>query len=277
MRPKMTIEKHNGNADALSRKRQGSIEPIQAESTPLTTVTFLSFTKDDMSKWQRADATIGRVWSFWDIGTIPTVRQLMKEYKSIRKALREWKRRVLYRIVMINGNRVKQVMLKGKGMVLYSAVSSPLDRSKRFTLVAFPDRPVHSDTVLCFSWKHSSHAAIAQRLFTHISTTVYSQVHLIPSFLRLPDNLKSQVMNAVHGRDTRLWRKHWPLCVLGVSLLLYMPMLSHIANRARDVCCQRCGGSLIIPWLNRAERTLYGWDGPGRKRKPFGGIDRAIR
>ena len=60
-------------------------------------------------------------------------------------------------------------------MVLYSAVSSPLDRSKRFTLSS-PDRPVHSDTVLGFSWKHSSHAAIAQRLFTHISTTVYSQV-----------------------------------------------------------------------------------------------------
>ena len=30
--------------------------------------------------------------------------------------------------------------------VLYSAVSSPLDRSKRFTLFALPDRPVHSDT-----------------------------------------------------------------------------------------------------------------------------------
>ena len=29
---------------------------------------------------------------------------------------------------------------------------------------------------LCFSWKHSSHAAIARRLFTHISTNVYSQV-----------------------------------------------------------------------------------------------------
>ena len=64
---------------------------------------------------------------------------------------------------------------KGKGMVLYSAVSSPLDRSKRFTLSS-PGRPVHSDTVLGFSWKHSSHAAIAQRLFTRISTTVYSQV-----------------------------------------------------------------------------------------------------
>ena len=33
-----------------------------------------------------------------------------------------------------------------KGSFLYSAVSSPLDRSKRFTLFASPSRPVHSDT-----------------------------------------------------------------------------------------------------------------------------------
>ena len=69
---------------------------------------------------------------------------------------------------------------KGKGMVLYSAVSSPLDRSKRFTLSS-PGRPVHSDTVLGFSWKHSSHAAIAQRLFTHIpplSIARYSFIQL---------------------------------------------------------------------------------------------------
>ena len=125
MCPKMTIEKRNGNADAVSRKHQGSIEPIQAESTPITTVTFPSFPKDDMSKWQRADATIGRVWSFWDIGRKPTVRQLMKENKSTRKLLREWKRLVnvdgvLYRIVMINGNRVKQVLLPEnlKGQVM---------------------------------------------------------------------------------------------------------------------------------------------------------------
>ena len=70
---------------------------------------------------------------------------------------------------------INVVKKKKKGMVLYSAVSSPLDRSKRFTLSS-PGRPVHSDTVLGFSWKHSSHAAIAQRLFTHMSTTVYSQV-----------------------------------------------------------------------------------------------------
>ena len=35
---------------------------------------------------------------------------------------------------------------QGKGMFLYSAVSSPLDHSKRFTLFALPGRPVHSDT-----------------------------------------------------------------------------------------------------------------------------------
>ena len=31
-------------------------------------------------------------------------------------------------------------------VVLYSAISGPLDRSKRFTLFALPGRPVHSDT-----------------------------------------------------------------------------------------------------------------------------------
>ncbi len=35
---------------------------------------------------------------------------------------------------------------KGKGMCLYSAVSSSLDRPKLFTLFALPGRPVHSDT-----------------------------------------------------------------------------------------------------------------------------------
>ena len=35
---------------------------------------------------------------------------------------------------------------KRLGMFLYSAVSNPLDRSKRFTLFSLPDRPVHSDT-----------------------------------------------------------------------------------------------------------------------------------
>ena len=56
---------------------------------------------------------------------------------------------------------------------LYSAVSSPQDRSKRFTLY-FPDRPVHSDTI---SGSIQPYATInARRLLVHISTTVYSHV-----------------------------------------------------------------------------------------------------
>ena len=42
-------------------------------------------------------------------------------------------------IICLNVKKVKVVFL-------YSAVSSPLDRSKRFTLFALPGRPVHSDT-----------------------------------------------------------------------------------------------------------------------------------
>ena len=41
---------------------------------------------------------------------------------------------------------VKIMHIKGQGSFLYGAVSSPLDRSKRFTLCALPDRPVQSDT-----------------------------------------------------------------------------------------------------------------------------------
>ena len=65
---------------------------------------------------------------------------------------------------------------KGKGKFLYSAVSSPQDRSKRFTLY-FPDRPVHSDTVSASLGSIQPYATInARRLLVHISTTVYSQV-----------------------------------------------------------------------------------------------------
>ena len=45
---------------------------------------------------------------------------------------------------IVHANKVK-----GKGS-FYSAVSSPSDRSKRFTLVALPNRPVHSDTNSAF-------------------------------------------------------------------------------------------------------------------------------
>ena len=57
-----------------------------------------------------------------------------------------------------NGNAVREVIK----VVFYIAVSGPLDCSERFTLFSSPGRPVHSDTVLGFSGKHSSDAAITR-------------------------------------------------------------------------------------------------------------------
>ena len=67
--------------------------------------------------------------------------------------------------------------MQGKGMFLYSAVSSPLDRSKRFTLF-LPWQTSSFRHQLGFSWKHSriSSSNYAQWLFTQMSTTIYSQV-----------------------------------------------------------------------------------------------------
>ena len=62
-----------------------------------------------------------------------------------------------------------------KGMFLYRAVSSPLDRSKRFTLHPLADVFIPTSTRLLL--EAFSHAAITvQRVFIHIFTTVYSQI-----------------------------------------------------------------------------------------------------
>ena len=68
------------------------------------------------------------------------------------------------------------IYIRKKGKFLYSAVSSPQDRSKRFILY-FPDRPVHSDTISASLGSIQPYATInARRLLVRISTTVYSQV-----------------------------------------------------------------------------------------------------
>ena len=66
-------------------------------------------------------------------------------------------------------------------MVLYSAVSSPLDRSKRFTLFS-PGRPVHSDTVLGFSWKHSSHDQNTVIIYVNLMPNYFSQYCMLGCF-----------------------------------------------------------------------------------------------
>ena len=63
----------------------------------------------------------------------------------------------------------KCIIIIKKGMFLYSAVSSQLDRSKRFTLFSLPGIPGHSDTNSA-----STGSIYAQRLNTHISTKVLS-------------------------------------------------------------------------------------------------------
>ena len=68
-----------------------------------------------------------------------------------------------------------------KVFFLYSAVSSPLDRSKRFTLF-LPWQTCSFRHQLGFSWKHSSHAAITRKHyslpFTPLSIARYSFIQL---------------------------------------------------------------------------------------------------
>ena len=74
-------------------------------------------------------------------------------------------------------SRTPLLQSKGKGMFLYSAVSSLLDRSKRFTLF-LPWQTCSFRHQLDFSGKHSSHSAIAHEDYSLviISTTISSQV-----------------------------------------------------------------------------------------------------
>ena len=66
------------------------------------------------------------------------------------------------------------VFTKRKDKFLYSAVSSPQNRSKHFTL-CFSDRPVHSDTISASLGSNQPYATInVRRLLVHISTIVYN-------------------------------------------------------------------------------------------------------
>nr|XP_006823845.1 PREDICTED: gypsy retrotransposon integrase-like protein 1-like [Saccoglossus kowalevskii] len=65
---------------------------------------------------QLADKTVGRLWYYWYSTHPPTNHQLMKETKSVRKLLRNWKRiheedGVLYCVVYDAGNKIKQLIL----------------------------------------------------------------------------------------------------------------------------------------------------------------------
>ena len=64
-------------------------------------------------------------------------------------------------------------------VVLYSAVSSPLDRSMRFTRLALPCRPVHSDTNSASPGSILACSNYAQRLnHLHVHHCLYPGTHL---------------------------------------------------------------------------------------------------
>lgn len=92
---------------------QNSRSPLAA---PVALSTIPSVSRADMSSLQAKDEAIKRVWYYWKRGHPPTLRQLMKEPKSARRLLRDWKHLteengVFYRVILVKGQKVKQLLL----------------------------------------------------------------------------------------------------------------------------------------------------------------------
>ena len=120
--------------------------------------------------------------------TLKLITQLCSLFARIRSCLRQsapkTKCSQIYHIHQTSMNKIngdamgKPQQVKVSSYIIYSAVASPQDRSKRFTLY-FPDRLVHSDTILASLVNIQPYATInARRLLVHISTTVYSFIQL---------------------------------------------------------------------------------------------------
>ena len=84
---------------------------------------------------------------------------------------------------------------KGKGMFLYSAVSSPLDRSKRFTLF-LPWQTCSFRHQLGFSWIRASTMTSPPRSVLNSSSS--SRSHLVVGSLRQTQFSSSQFCHGPH-------------------------------------------------------------------------------
>ena len=134
-------------------------------------------------------------------------------------------------------------------MFLYSAVSSPLDRSKRSTLF-LRWKTCSLRHQLGFSWKHSSDAAIAQRLFTHMSTTVYSQVLIYTAEWR---ERKYQIFKTVAKGDSNSGSLDCESGILPVSYRTRKKMYKYVIlfiNYKHSGTLVRVTSSLRLPLLN---------------------------
>ena len=83
-------------------------------------------------------------------------------------------------------------------MFLYSAVSSPLDRSKGFTLFLPPRHACYFRHQLGFSGKRSSHATITHNdyslTFPPLSIARYSFIQLVSELGRYGENENAQTL-----------------------------------------------------------------------------------
>ena len=94
--------------------------------------------------------------------------------------------------------------LKGKGKFLYSAVSSPQDHSKRFTLY-FPDRPVQSDTISASLGSIQPHLMGEGCLYTYPPLSIARY-----SFIKLSELEQCRVKKLAQGFKTTA--QHSNLC-----------------------------------------------------------------
>ena len=125
---------------------------------------------------------------------------------KVKKNSKNQKQLILecWRCCSVGRSRCWIMVVKVKVVFLYSAVSIPLDRSKRFTLFASPGRPVHSDT------NSASPGSILARqklrAKAYISTTVYTIAKY--SFIQLSEQgrqwreRKCPIFETVTKRDS---------------------------------------------------------------------------
>lgn len=100
--------------DARTQRIQARVDHIAADATAMTTLPRIG--REDLSKLQQADTHIGRLWTFWSTGKMPSTREIMAEDKATRKLLNEWGRiscsdGVLRRTVKKNGDTIQQLLV----------------------------------------------------------------------------------------------------------------------------------------------------------------------
>ncbi|KAJ8046562.1 hypothetical protein HOLleu_05267 [Holothuria leucospilota] len=95
------------------------LEEVRSKSQclePKSVSTLPTMDKADLSRLQKLDPHLSRLWHFWGLGKEPTVQELKQELKPVTKILRDFKRikeieGVLYRTITLQGQEVKQLCL----------------------------------------------------------------------------------------------------------------------------------------------------------------------